>query len=84
MAASTDEKVRSNQARKVLRRRGYLLVKAKRYDPAAIDYGRYKIVNRETYEPVAGVSPLGLATFTIEDVEAWIDSRSAGAARSEH
>jgi hypothetical protein len=69
----TDEKVRENRLRRMLQRRGLSLLKSKRRDPKAIDYGGYMIVDASTNALVAGDSN-GLTPFslTIDDVEGWL------------
>jgi hypothetical protein len=39
-----DQKVRENRLRRAAKRQGYLLVKSRRRDPRAIDYGLYVLV----------------------------------------
>jgi hypothetical protein len=41
MATSTSEKVRENRLRRMAERQGLRLVKSRRRDPRAIDYGTY-------------------------------------------
>lgn len=67
------EKVREARLRRVTERRGLKLVKSRRRDPLAVDYGRYVIVDPESNRPVAG--ELGSAnTMALDDVEAWLAS----------
>jgi hypothetical protein len=40
----TEEKVRENRLRRMAQRRGYMLVKSRRRDPLATDYGLYVLV----------------------------------------
>jgi hypothetical protein len=62
---TTAEKVRENRARRAVARQGYRLVKIRRRDRRAIDYGKF-LLRR-----------LGVATdgrpLTLEQVEAWIE-----------
>ena len=39
----TDEKVRENKVRRVAERRGFTVVKSRRRDPMAVDYGRFQL-----------------------------------------
>jgi hypothetical protein len=48
------EKVRENRLRRVAERQGLALVRSRRRDPRAIDFGRYTIVDAKTRRVVAG------------------------------
>jgi hypothetical protein len=58
------DKVRENRARRAVARQGHRLVKIRRRDPRAIDYGRFLIV------PPRGS---GRGPLTLEQVEAWVE-----------
>ena len=58
------EKVRENRLRRAVARQGYRLVKIRRRDPRAIDYGKFLIV------PEKG-QPRG--PYTIAQVVAWVE-----------
>ena len=74
------EKVRENKTRRILARRwGYRLMKSRRRDPQALDYGCYWIMN-ENNCLVAG-DLCGRPDMTLEDVEAWIEPKKAAKAR---
>jgi hypothetical protein len=60
------EKVRENRARRALDRQGYQLVKSRRRDPRAIDYGEYRVTAARGGRVVAKLGSL-------EQVERWID-----------
>src|ERR1039457_687067 len=67
------EKVREARLRRTAERRGLKLVKSRRRDPLAVDYGRYVIVNPDSNRHVAG--ELGSASaMRLDDVEAWLAS----------
>jgi hypothetical protein len=73
MASSTPEKVRENRLRRMAERRGLRLVKSRRRDPRAIDYGLYTLVSDRTNTTVAGTErTTGRPEFTLDDVEAWL------------
>ena len=73
MALSTQEKVRENRLRRMAERQGLRLVKSRRRDPRAIDYGLYTIVSDQTNTVVAGTErTTGRPEFTLDDVEAWL------------
>jgi hypothetical protein len=68
----TDEKVRENRLRRMAERQGLRLVKSRRRDPRAIDYGMYMLVNAEINGVVAGTAGTGRANFTLDDVEDYL------------
>ena len=67
------EKVREARLRRMTERRGLKLVKSRRRDPLAVDYGRYVIVNPTSNRPVAGELD-DASAMTLDDVEAWLAS----------
>jgi hypothetical protein len=67
------EKVREARLRRMAERRGLKLVKSRRRDPLAVDYGRYVIVDPDSNQPVAG--EFGSASaMTLDGVDAWLTS----------
>lgn len=44
MASNTSQKARENRLRRMADRQGLLLVKSRRRDPRALDYGQYVLV----------------------------------------
>ena len=78
MALSTQEKVRENRLRRMAERQGLRLVKSRRRDPRAIDYGLYTLVSDRTNTVVAGTErTTGRPEFTLDDVEAWLTGEGA-------
>jgi hypothetical protein len=69
-----DLKVQENRARRRLDRMGFSLMKSRRKDPRALEYGGYMIVNRFTNAIEAGGTP-GAYALSIEDVERWIEEK---------
>jgi hypothetical protein len=65
----TKAKIRENAARRAVARRGYRLEKTRRRDPAAFDYGSWKITDPAT----GGVI---LAAPGLPEVEAWLNGRT--------
>ncbi len=65
----TAEKVRENRLRRVASRRGLRLVKSRRRDPRALDYGTYWVVNPSTNLNLSG--DLGLQG--LDEVERFLD-----------
>jgi hypothetical protein len=78
MASNTTEKVRENRLRRMAERQGLRLVKSRRRDPRAIDYGLYTLVSDRTNTTVAGTErTTGRPEFTLDDVEAWLTGEGA-------
>ena len=67
MLRSMDQsiKVRENRLRRMAGRQGYRLVKSRRRDPLAVDYGKYRI------ETADGVEATGL---TLDEAERRLSS----------
>ena len=61
---TSEEKVRENRLRRAVARRGWRLLKIRRTDPRALDYGKFLLL------PPRG---LGRGPLTIEQVEAWLE-----------
>jgi hypothetical protein len=61
------EKVRENRVRRAIARRGFQLVKTRRRDPNAWDYGTYMINDPR----INGVVSNGV--LTLDEVEDWLD-----------
>jgi hypothetical protein len=66
------EKVRENRLRRMAERQGYALVKSRRRDPRAIDYGCWMIINPYSNTVAAGTAGTGRPNFSLDDVEAWL------------
>jgi hypothetical protein len=63
MASNTSEKVRENRLRRMAGRQGLQLLKSRRRDPRALDYGRYWLVDASGVE---------VATGDVDAIEAWL------------
>lgn len=63
------DKVKENRVRRLAARQGLLLVKSRRRDPNAFDFGGYMLVDAETNGVVAGSSP-GVFSLSLDDAEA--------------
>jgi hypothetical protein len=70
----TAERVRENRLRRMADRRGLRLVKSRRRDPRAVDYGRYMLVDQATNVVVAGTGAIGRPIWTLDQIEAWLTS----------
>lgn len=67
-------KVRENRLRRVAERRGYTLMKSRRRDPLALDYGKYWLLDdREFVVHGAGYPELA----TLAEIEAFLDHTPA-------
>jgi hypothetical protein len=67
------EKTRENRLRRKLDRMGYRLLKARRRDPDAVDYGMYVIADVQTNGIVFGTwDNTDWYQLTLDDVEEWI------------
>jgi hypothetical protein len=73
-----DEKVRENRLRRMAQRQGFALVKSRRRDPRAIDYGAYMLVDPEINGVVAGTAGTGRPNFSLDDVEAFLTDDERG------
>lgn len=65
------EVAREGRARRLLKSRGYSLVKSRRRDPRAVDYGTYLIVDHRDMVVAGGDGPFQMH---LADVEAWAAS----------
>jgi hypothetical protein len=63
------EKVRENRLRRMAERQGHQLVKSRRRDPRAYDYGRYWITDPATKVIVAGHDRFGMS---LDEAEVWL------------
>ena len=64
-------KVRENRLRRMAARQGLSLVKSRRRDPRAINFGTYMLVDISTNAVVAGDHERGYG-LTLDDVEKWL------------
>jgi len=71
MGASTAIKVRENRLRRMAERQGMRLLKSRRRDSRALDYGGYMLVDLRTDAVVAGGSPTPFF-LDMDEVEAWL------------
>ena len=69
---TTTEKVRENKARRQLARRRYQLIKSRRRDVQAWDYGGYMIVDAETGGVILGSEPA--FSLSLDDVEEFLEA----------
>ena len=69
MASNTSEKVRENRLRRMASRQGLQLMKSRRRDPRALDYGMYWLVDASGVEVASGDVDAIEARLTGEAVE---------------
>jgi hypothetical protein len=74
------ERVRENRLRRVADRQGLRLVKSRRRDPRAVDYGRYMLVDLATGAVVVGAGALGRPVWDLDQVEAHLTRAPGGGA----
>jgi hypothetical protein len=67
------DKVRENRLRQAVARQGGHLVKSRRRDPRALDFGRYAITDAATGQVVAGGDGFNGFGLTLDDVEDWVN-----------
>lgn len=69
------EKVREDRVRRMLARQGYRLVKSRRRDSRAYDFGTYALINPRTGEveetPMAGSYVFDGNNLTLDQAEQW-------------
>lgn len=70
-----DEKVRENKLRRMAQRQGLQLVKSRRRDPRAIDFGTYALVDPNSTAMIAGDPNSGFG-MTLEEVETALTTDS--------
>jgi hypothetical protein len=68
----TTEALRENRVRRLAERRSLRLLRSRRRDPRAPDYGRYMVRDANTRIIVAGTTSTGSALWTLKDVEAYL------------
>lgn len=71
LSSMTDEKIRENRLRRMAARQGLQIVKSRRRDARAIDFGGYMLVDPQTSAVVAGASPIAY-NLSIDDVEDYL------------
>jgi len=69
MASNTQEKVRENRLRRMASRQGLQLVKSRRRDTRALDYGTYWLVDAAGVEVASGDADAIEARLTGEGAE---------------
>jgi len=68
------EKVRENRLRQKAKRMGLSVLKSRRRDPQALDFGHFMIVDAHTNGVLAGSGPFG-ADMSLDDVETFLAER---------
>lgn len=79
-AKQVADKVRENRYRRMLRRRGFHLVKSRLRDPRAIGFGGFMIVDASANAVVAGqINSSG--ALNLDEVQAWLEDGLASRER---
>lgn len=66
-----EDKVRANRLRRAAARQGLQLIKSRRRDPRALDYGGWMITELSTNTVVAGATPREFS-MSLDDVERYL------------
>lgn len=66
------DKVMENRLRRKADRMGFRLVKSRRRDPDALDYGCYALIDHEFGGCAFGQGPTGLPGASLEEIEAFL------------
>jgi len=70
--ADNSEKVLENRVRRMADRQGYRLLKSRRRDPRAYDFGGYMIVDVQTGGAVYGSNPMPYS-LSLQDALEWLE-----------
>jgi hypothetical protein len=76
-AWSRARKIRENRLRRMAKRQGFNLVKIRRLDPFAADYGRYRVETADGVEATRFASTMGWG-LTLDEVEKRLTSPRRG------
>jgi hypothetical protein len=71
MPTDKEVKVKENRLRRAAERQGLRLVKSRRRDPRAFDYGKYMLIDVQTNAVVHGLVA-GHIGADLDDVEAYL------------
>jgi hypothetical protein len=77
----SDQKVRENRLRRVAERRGMKLLKSRRRDPDAIDFGGFMLVDAYTNAVIEGATHHAYSA-SLDDIETVLSPQKALAAVS--
>jgi hypothetical protein len=68
-------RVQENRVRRVAQRRGLRLVKSRRRDPQAVDYGLYALIDVDTNSAVnPPIAQRFVCSWTLDEAEAYLNS----------
>ena len=68
-------KVRENRLRRMAERQGLRLVKSRRRDALAVDYGKFRVETADGVEPARFASPMGWG-LSLDEAEARLSGPS--------
>lgn len=66
------DKVRENRLRRMAERRGLVLIKSRRRDPLAVDFGRFALADKSTNAPTFGFGVHGLPSAGLDEIETFL------------
>ena len=66
------DKIRENRLRRVAKRQGLILRKSRRFDPQAIDYGLYALIDLRDNLLVTPKNVNSIYALTLDEVEDWL------------
>lgn len=73
-----EEKARENRLRRMADRRGYRLVKSRRRDPGALEYGGYMLIKIENNFVACGQGNAGRGyAADLDEIEAFLKGEAA-------
>jgi hypothetical protein len=67
------EKALENRLRRMADRRGLKLMKSRRRDPRAVDFGGYALVDQATNGIVYGTGHIGRITASLDEIEDFLN-----------
>lgn len=70
-----DDKVRENRLRRMAKRQGLMLVKSRRRDPRAVDYGKYGLVDPYNNAWVFGIDVTQRIEATLDEIEGYLTQK---------
>lgn len=66
------DKVRENRLRRMAERRGLVLIKSRRRDALAVDFGRFALADNLTNAPTFGFGLSGLPSAGLDEIETFL------------
>ena len=76
-----NDKVRENRLRRMADRQGLILRKSRRFDPRAVDYGLYALLDARTGGLIHRDNVNSVYALTLDEVEGWLTDEKEDAGR---